>query len=94
MNLYELFKKHNDEYLNFKDVEPKMSLRADLHAYMLLDNLCPSNDDIVSAASHDEIWLWCDCDELVETATEDDIITLIRCGIRYDANHNSLCMFV
>lgn len=93
MSIKELFEKHEDEYLKFDRVDNKTSGRSDLHAMFLLDRLFPSDSDIVSAAEHDEIWL--DVPEYkIKTLTEDQVIELIRCGVRYSGEFSSLCMFV
>ncbi len=79
-----LFEKHDDsEYLNFKRVENKLSLRRDLHAFIMLDRLFPGIVDIVSSSEHDIIWLDVSSEDIV-TLSEDQIIELIRCGVRFD----------
>jgi hypothetical protein len=93
-NLEELFDKHDDEYLNFKRVQPKLSSRPDIHAFIILDKLLPAKSDIISAAEHDEIFLDVDPEELAKVATEEQIVELIRCGVRYDSDTGSLAMFV
>ena len=90
----EQYKKYNDEFLNFDRVENKTSQRADLHAFNLLDKLMPATRDIVCCAEHDEIWLDVEPEELSKVATEEQIIELIRCGVRYDIGTDSLAMFV
>lgn len=92
LNLEEVFAKHDKEYLQFECVLDPSSKRPDLCAFLLLDQIMPSDTDIVVSASHDEIWLSVDCEELAKVATEYQIITLIRCGVRYDSD--CLCMFV
>jgi hypothetical protein len=87
----EQYDKYQDEYLEFDKVENKLSSRADLHAFILLDSLVPGKADIVSGATHDEIWLDIEPKQLAKVATENQIIELIRCGVRY--SHNSLVMF-
>lgn len=93
INLQETFEKYNDEYCSFHAVEKKLSQRADLHAFMLLDMLVPEKHDIISASEHDEFYLDVDLEKLSNVATESDIITLIRCGVRYDSEFDCLCMF-
>ncbi len=90
----EQYAKHEGEFLEFDRVENKTSQRHDLHAFMLLDRLVPGKGDIVSAAEHDEIWLGVSPEELAKVATEDQIIELIRCGVRHDGDTDSLAMFV
>ena len=90
----EQYEKYDDEFLKFDRVQNKLSQRADLHAFILLDSLFPNNHDIVSGAQHDEIWLDVSPEELAKVATEDQIIELIRCGVRYDESTDSLAMFV
>ena len=88
----DLFDKHNDEYLNFERVENKRSKRPDLHAMLLLDEICPGPRDMVSAAEHDVIYLDVS-PEALESATEEQIIELVRCGVHIDEETDSLAMF-
>jgi hypothetical protein len=90
----EQYEKHEGEFLKFDRVQNKTSGRADLHAFNLLDKLVPGKIDMVSAAEHDEIWLEVSPDDLAKVATEEQIIDLIRCGVRYDRDTNSLTLFV
>lgn len=90
----ELFEKHNDESLKFERVEHPMSLRPDLCAFLLLEVLVPGTNDILGSASHDEVFLDVDVEKLAAAATEDDVVTLSRCGVRYDSGTDSLAMFV
>lgn len=94
MDIRAVFKAYDDEYLKFERVEEKISERPDLHAFMLLDRLLAGKGDMVCCAEHDEIWLDVDVDELAKLATKGQIIQLIRCGVRYDEDTNSLAMFV
>jgi len=91
---YDQYDKHNDELLKFDLVQNKTSNRPDLHAFNLIDRLVPGKGDIVSAAEHDEIWLDVSPEDLAKVATEEQIIELIRCGVRYDRETDSLALFV
>lgn len=93
MTAEELFEKHNDEYLEFERVENPKSRRADMHAFIRLDELFPGNQDMVSAVAHDEIWLVVE-PEQVEALDEATVIELTRCGVRYDSESDCLAMFV
>ena len=95
IDIKEVFYKYDDCYLEFDMVGDKLSKRPDLCAFMLIDSLLPDSCcDIVSAAEHDEIYLDVDIDVLAKLATEEDIQTLVRCGVRYDEGYGCLCMFV
>lgn len=83
-----------DEFLKFDRVQNKLSNRPDLHAFLLLDKLIPGNQDIVSSAAHDEIWLAVEAEELAAVASEEEVIDLIRCGVRLDTETDSLALFV
>jgi len=85
------FEKHDDEFLKFDRVENKLSQRPDLHAFLLLDKLVPGVRDMVSGTEHDEIHLSVEPSELVEVATEEQLIDLHRCGVR--CGEYGLCMF-
>jgi|SRR6185295_9873399 len=53
----ELWNHHEDEeFLNFAGVANKKSKRADLHAFLLLNEIVPGKEDIISAAEHDEFF--------------------------------------
>lgn len=87
--------KCNDEYNKFEQVAEKLSTRADLHAFLLLDRLAPgSTKDLVGGAVHDEIYLDVNLDALCKNATEEHVIDLRRCGVRYDNEFSCLAMFV
>lgn len=89
------FEKHDDTYCKFKDIKDPPNARPDISAFIYLDRLLPNpGRDMVSAAEHDEIYLGIDCEKLAEVATEDDVIFLSRCGVRFDEGLDSLCMFV
>lgn len=81
-DIEKVFEKHNDEFLKFKRVKNKLSSRPDIHAFILLNQLVPGTRDMVSAAEHDEFFLDVDVDELEKVATEEQVIDLIRCGVR------------
>ena len=90
----ELFEKYDDEFLKWELVTDRLSERPDLHAFLLLDKLCPGTSDIVSAAKHDEIFLDVPIELLDSVITDDHAKTLIRCGIRMDDYDDGLALFV
>ena len=96
MNIEDTFKKYNEnDYLKFELVKNKRSTRADLHAFLLLDELVPGTHDIVSYAEHDEIFLSIDARDLEKAGiSEEQIHELVCCGVMYDAENDSLSMFV
>lgn len=87
---------HEDEFLADEDIKPERRLHArpDINAFLLLDKLFPGDRDMVSAAEHDEIFLDVEPWELMKVASEEDLLDLIRCGVFYDSDHDSLAMFV
>lgn len=88
------FKKYEeDEYLKDSRItEDSVTRRPDIRAFLLLDKLLPDTRDIISDARHDEIFLDVDLEQLALVATDEDILYLVRCGVRLD--EDSLCMFV
>lgn len=91
--LAEAFESADGEYGKFDRVKPKLSQRPDLHAFLLLDQLCPGKGDIIACAEHDEFWLDVDVEELAKVITKEQVIDLVRCGVRYDKSVDSLAMF-
>ena len=93
-DLTEIWDKHEEEYIQFDRVENKRSERPDLHAWLLLDELFPHpGRDMVCGAEHDEIYLDVSAGQIA-TLTEDQIIELTRCGVRYAEDYDCLAMFV
>ncbi len=92
--LEKMFRKFEDDYLEFDKVENKRSNRSDINAFLLLDQLLPGDRAMVCAAEHDEIYLDVDVKKLARVITEEQVLELVRCGIRYNDDTDSLCMFV
>lgn len=82
-----------DEFLKFERITAPLSRRPDLHAFLLLDQLVPSDSDIVAGATHDEIWLDVDVEALAAVITPEQVTDLIRCGVRWASSADSLAMF-
>ena len=91
--LQKLFEAESDEFLKFERVEMKLSRRPDLHAFLLLDQLVPGERDMVAAAAHDEIFLDVTLEALAKVVTPEQVTDLIRCGVHWDSNTDSLAMF-
>lgn len=86
------WKKYNDEYLWFGRVVSQRTRRADLHAFLLLDELFPSTFDIIEDAGHEQVFLSIDIKDLAAKIDEELIVELIRCGVCLDSMKNSLVM--
>lgn len=95
IDLEKEFEKYQDEFLEFGRIEAPAHPCPDVCAFMLLSELVPIDRgrDMIVAATHGEFWLRTDVEKLAEAATSEDIRTLVRCGVRYDADTESLCMF-
>ena len=96
LDLEALFEKHEAEYIRFENETNPKHPRPDVCAFLLLHELAPHEmpgRDMVAAAEHDEIWLDADVDTVAEKATEEQIVTLIRCGVRFDRQNHAFAMF-
>lgn len=84
------FKTHGDEFLKFERIPAyaRKHSRPDLCAMLYLHDKFGGKGDAVACAAHDEIWL----DWEANVLTEEDVIYLHRCGVRYD--DGQLAMFV
>lgn len=94
----ELFdKNHHEEYLRFEEIDNPPFESKDLCGFHKLYQFLKQDEkhkDIVRDSRHDEIYL-CGLDDLdLNNMTENDIIYLIRCGVRYDEEYDCFCMFV
>jgi hypothetical protein len=81
---------HKDEFLKFDRVQPRPHPRRDLSAFILLDQLCPMpGRDMITSAAHDQFWVDPVLSDLaVAGCTEEQLVTLIRCGIILDEDDN------
>jgi len=89
------FDKYEDEYIQFKNVANKRSRRPDMHAFIVLDELLPGDGkgDLISAAEHDQFFLDIEPEALARVATEEIILDLVRCGVSFDEENESLFLF-
>jgi len=92
MDTNERFESVDDDYIEFDRVENKKNSRPDIHAFILLSELFPNKtSNMVCAAGHDQTLLDVEGDE-IEKLTDDNILELVRCGVSYDENTDSLTM--
>lgn len=91
--MVELFEKHEDEYIEFERIENPLHPRPDICAFLLLHNLVPEDRDIISWSEHDEYGFSIRPEELAEVVTEEDIITLRRCGLMYNEHWDCFSMY-
>lgn len=94
MKLQKRFEQFEDDYLKFEKVKNKRSLRPDLHAFMLLDELFPGQQDIISGSGYEEIYLSIDVEEFESKITDFQIQELVRCGIRYHKEFDCLALYI
>lgn len=84
-----LFKKYDHQYLE-KSPTPRHP-RRDISAFLLLHELCPAHDDMVSGAVHDVIYLDPSLENLASSnITEEQVLELVRCGVRLNDDHLSM----
>lgn len=83
------------DFLKFDRIpaDQRLSSAPDICAFIYLDRKFPDNRELgmISSAEQDEIWLRI-YSEQVEQLTDDEILYLTRCGVRYD--EGSLAMFI
>jgi len=91
-DINERFEDVNDEHGEFDKIKNKRSNRPDLHAFLLLDELFPGADDIISSSQHDEFYLDISAED-IEKLTDEQILELTRCGVMYNDESECLSMF-
>ena len=92
-DLHEAFDAQDGEYLKFDRIESPRHPCPDVCAFLMLYDLVPIKDDMVSAAAHDTIFLATDLEALAAKVTPDDIRDLTRCGVMLDKSLDCLFMF-
>lgn len=94
--IHTLWESFSDEFLTFDKlpVDERPFSSPDLCAFALLDKKFPTEreQDMVSAAEHDQIWLRVKDEQIAQLAA-DEVLYLTRCGVSYDEGSNGLFMF-
>ena len=93
LSLHERMEAIHGEYLKFDRVENPPTKRADLCAFMLLDSMLPDTKNMIAASAHDEFFIGVDADALNAVVSDEQLLTLVRCGVRYDSSYDCLAMF-
>jgi hypothetical protein len=89
-----LFEKHSDEHSRFDRVVNPLHPRPDICAFLMLDRMVPEpGQDMVVNARDEEFYLHVDPAAVAAVITEDEVITLRRCGVTYDNQFDALMMF-
>ena len=90
-----LWEKYNDEYLMFSKIKNPLHHRRDICALLMLDKIKggTSSGSIIDASEHDEYYIDIDCEKFAAVVSEQQIIDLIRCGVRYDTGLGCFCIF-
>jgi hypothetical protein len=92
------FEERADDFGNIEDVKPSRRLhrRPDLNAFLLLDKLLTNGNDsaILVDARNEQVWLSPKPWEVMQRASEEDLLDLVRCGVFYDEDNDSLSMYV
>lgn len=91
--LHDRFEQFSDEHGKFARIESPRHDRPDICAFLMIHELAGGKGDIISASEHDQIWIDASCDKLNEVATDEQIRDLVRCGVMYDDDIESLSMF-
>ncbi len=93
-DLRDLFVKHDAEYLQFDRVENPMHRCRDLCILLMLDKLVAyEGTKFIADADHEIIYLGVSLEQVAAVATEEDIITLVRCGLMIDTDQDCFSMF-
>lgn len=93
-HLKEMFDKYQEEHGEFSEITNQFSSSPDIHAFILLDKLCPAEgEDMISCANHDEIFLRVAPDDVAEIITEEQVRDLVRCGVMYNEDEDCFWMF-
>lgn len=89
----------SDDFKNMSESE-KLHKREDLHVFLLLDKIFErmnsqedKTTDIIQVAEHEVIYLSHDLENIAETITEEEIISLAKAGLHF-SEYDGLYMYV
>lgn len=94
MTIEELFEKHQDEFLQYERDYSLKDKAKDVTLFNMLSDKIPPHKDLIIGAWYEEIFFDVDLDDFVTFFSEEEIVRMIRCGLRYDSERECLCMFV
>ena len=90
--------RYSHHYTWWEKFPNKRASRADLHAFLILDELVPSADglpDMVTCAAHHQIWLNVTLEDLAAAnPTPQQCEDLVGCGVWVDSENDCLSLFV
>lgn len=90
-----MFEEHAEEHGRFERIVFPVSQCPDICAMFLLEDICNHRvGKMISGTAHDVVYFGVDPDEVTGRITEDQVIYLLRCGVRFDKTENSFFMFV
>jgi len=91
--MQELFTKHDHEFVEFKRIKNALHPSRDFNGMFLLSSLNKdhksSKEKLISWAESDVIGFNVDVDTIAKNITEEQIITLIRCGVLFDIDEET-----
>lgn len=79
--LHALFQRHHEELLDWDRAEKRYSPRRDLNGLLLIAKLAPGEEPLLSWWSHCDAWLSVAPEDVAKTATEAEVVELLRSGI-------------
>lgn len=93
MTIEELFEKHQDEFLQYERDSSLKCEPRDITLFNMLSDLA-AGGGLIAGALHEEIFFSVDLNDFVRFFSEEEVVRMIRCGLRYDSERECLCMFV
>lgn len=90
----EFFEKHAEEYLAHAKDPDLSGIVHDFYIFSKLANYAVPHRDLLVDARYEEIYFSVDPEQVYRDLPEEEMIRLIRCGLRYSAEHECFCMFV
>lgn len=83
------------EGCKFDRITEHLATRPDVHAFVLMDRLCPSRGgiDIVYNTTDEDIILDIKLTDLAKTISPEQVLELVRCGLFFDADGHMTSMY-
>lgn len=94
VGIQQAFENCRDEYLKFDRLQHRNHECRFLCAFLILDHLVHSSGPIIAATDLELIFLSTNCNFLASVATYQDIVNLMRCGVKYNRQFDCLEMRV
>lgn len=85
---FALMRLESKNYFDIENIKCRMYQPPDVNAFVLINNILPSDKNIILSVGPNEIVLNADAELLCQLAYDDELVDLVRCGVTMELRNN------